>query len=126
MKSLGFCLLGVACLNPGLPAQDPKQRAGSKELRDRCHAYLAYTSALAERDNKIRMELLNKAVALDAQLARAFYNRGVLHAVKEDLPRARADFERAVQLNPDHINAHYNLACVHSLASRMDDALKNL
>ena len=82
--------------------------------------------ALAADDKKTRMTLLTKAIELDPNLARAYYNRGVLYMDEGTLPQARADFEKAIELNENFIFAHYNLACVYSLESRPDEALASL
>jgi tetratricopeptide (TPR) repeat protein len=107
-------------------AEEPKQVVGSKELRNQCRAFFYYTAALAEEDKKPRMALLTKAIETDPRQDRAYYNRGVLYVNDEDLPRARADFKKAAELNDKYINAHYNLACVHSLESHPDEALASL
>lgn len=126
MKTALLSLIGLFLSISGLASEEPKQLVGTKELRNRCHAYLEYTTALAETSKKTRMGLLTKAVELDPHLARAFYNRGVLYANDGDLRRAKADFNKAVALNENYIYAHYNLACVHSLESRPDAALASL
>src|SRR5258708_7929396 len=113
MKSKLLFLLGL--LVPlAIAAEATKPIPESKKLRKQCHAHFYYTAALAEEDNKTRMKLLDKSIELDPQLARAFYNRGVLHCGNKDLARGKADFQKAIQLNPDYIYAHYNLACVLS------------
>lgn len=90
------------------------------------HAYYVYTAALSEDDNEKRMEGLSRAIALDPMLYRAYYNRGVLRLRNNDLTLATSDFAKAVELNPEYIYAHYNLACVHALNSQSRSALTSL
>jgi tetratricopeptide (TPR) repeat protein len=123
MKSISLGLLGLLCCVAGLAGEETKSTVGTEKLRDECHAYFYYTTALAEEAHKPRMELLNKAIELDPHLTRAFYNRAALFVDEGDLPRARSDFKRALALDENFIYAHYNLACVYSAESRPTDAL---
>lgn len=106
------------------PAKD--KPSTDRSLRDKYHAHYYYTAAVAIDDDNRGMELLNAAIALAPDMARALFNRGVLHVKRGDLASSRSDFEHAAQSNPDLIYAHYNLACVNSLGGKLDDGLKNL
>lgn len=64
------------------------------------------------------------AVADPDPAAAAVHNRDGLAALKRrELPAAIAAFERAIEADPDHVLAHYNLACA---ASRAEDAERAL
>jgi tetratricopeptide (TPR) repeat protein len=126
MKTAALALVGLLFCVRGLAGEESKPTVGSKELRNECHAYFYYTTALAEEASKPRMELLSRAIELDPRMARAFYNRGSRYFDAGDLPRARADFKKAVDLDENYINAHYNLACVDSMDSRPAEALASL
>ena len=41
-------------------------------------------------------------------LARAFYNRGVVYAIKQDYDRAIQDYDQAIRLNPNYAFAFTN------------------
>jgi tetratricopeptide (TPR) repeat protein len=46
------------------------------------------------------IEACNRAIALDARNARAYFNRGVAREAKKDLVGAAQDFQKAAQLDP--------------------------
>jgi tetratricopeptide (TPR) repeat protein len=126
MKRFPLCLLGLIVATVAVSGQQAREKPAGKELRGQCHAHFYFTAALAEENDKTRMALLTKAIELDPTLARAFYNRGNIHARRDNLALAKADFQKAVELKNDYIHAHYNLACILSLESRFDDALASL
>lgn len=126
MKSVTFGLLCCSLVVGGAMSAEPAQTPADKALRDRCHAHYYYTAGVSEDDDEKRMKWFSAAVALAPDLPRAFYNRGGLYAKRGDSARARSDFQEAVRLNPNYIYAHYNLACVNSLDSKLDVALANL
>jgi tetratricopeptide (TPR) repeat protein len=52
------------------------------------------------------IENYSKAIVLDAGLAEAFYNRGLVYYYeKKDYDRAAEDFDHAVKLDPDNADA---------------------
>jgi len=126
MKPFLLCVLSLSAASLTASEQQAKEKPGAKKLLSQCHAHYAFTAALAEEADKNRMALLTKAIELDSRLARAFYNRGNIHAREDKLGLAKADFKKAVELEDDYIHAHYNLACVLCLESRIDDALASL
>lgn len=69
-------------------------------------------------DRDAAMALYDRALAEDDQLAVAFYDRGELHLIADDIDAARADFEAAARLRPDHWAVHFRLA---HLAGRLED-----
>ena len=108
-------------------AMDPSDhQVGAKERKQPRHAYYFYTAAISEEDDATRMKLFTRAIQLDPNLYRAYYNRGVLYARKDDRKRASADFAKATQLNPNYMYAHYNLACILALDNLRDQALTSL
>jgi tetratricopeptide (TPR) repeat protein len=54
--------------------------------------------------------LLQNAVHLDPQLARAYFQLGVLYSEKNNLTQAIASYESAVRLDPQLVEGHYRLA----------------
>jgi tetratricopeptide (TPR) repeat protein len=54
--------------------------------------------------------LLNKAVQLDPALGKAYLQLGILHFDQEHLKEAQAAFEKAIELTPSLVEAHYRLA----------------
>lgn len=65
------------------------------------------------------LRLYDRAIALDPELAVAFYDRGELHLLQGDVETATADFEAAARLRPDHWAVHFRLA---HLAGRQGQA----
>jgi tetratricopeptide (TPR) repeat protein len=67
----------------------------------------------AEETSKVRQAAIadfSEAVRLRASFAEAFNNRGLVHLALGEPSRAMADFEKAVEANPKHASAWYNLA----------------
>jgi tetratricopeptide (TPR) repeat protein len=66
-----------------------------------------------DHDESARRESEERANAErehDAQLGRAAYDRGVAHAQKSELAEATSEFQEAVRLAPDFVDARENLA----------------
>ena len=51
---------------------------------------------------------LNHAITLDAQNAYLYYNRGCLHAIRQDYRLAIEDFTRAINIDSNLAEAYYN------------------
>jgi Flp pilus assembly protein TadD len=49
------------------------------------------------------------ALCIDPKDADAYNNRGVAYAMKKDYRRARADYEKALQIDPNDWSANYDL-----------------
>jgi len=79
-----------------------------------------------------RLDLVNAqlAVAGFAPLKRGeaseLNTRAVRKLRAKDFAGAAADFRAAIALDPDHVKAHYNLACLASLTKDRDTALAEL
>jgi tetratricopeptide (TPR) repeat protein len=54
--------------------------------------------------------LLNTAIHLDPKFAAAYLQLGILHAEQLEFPRAIADYQHAIQADPQLEEAHYRLA----------------
>jgi Flp pilus assembly protein TadD len=53
-------------------------------------------------------------IRLNPNYAVAYNNRGIAHVMKSDCARARADWEKALQINPNHAGARRNLGVLQS------------
>jgi len=74
----------------------------------------------ASRSSKTwRRQTLNPA---DAS---AHYNLGLIHQQRGELDAARERFERAIQIDDDEIDAHYQTGRIALLQRRFVDAVKN-
>jgi Tfp pilus assembly protein PilF len=57
--------------------------------------------------------------------ASAHYNLGLIHQSRGELDAARERFERAIQIDADEIDAHYQLGRIARLQRRFADAVRN-
>ena len=61
------------------------------------------------------LELVNKALLRNPELAQAYQLRGQLFVTKRKIHDAKKDYVKAIELKPDYINAHYNLALLYDI-----------
>jgi tetratricopeptide (TPR) repeat protein len=57
--------------------------------------------------------------------ASAHYNLGLLHLQRRELAQARARFERAVEIDPEETDAHYQLGRIARAEGRWADAIRH-
>jgi Tfp pilus assembly protein PilF len=79
--------------------------------------------ALAASMGVIRAEQLTKADQKAIESANEFVLRGNAFVEKNSLPRAKAEYERALRIFPRHVDALYNLAVVYEKLNQPDDAI---
>jgi tetratricopeptide (TPR) repeat protein len=70
--------------------------------------------------------LLNQAIHLDAKLAAAYLQLGILHSDRGDFSRAVSDYRQAIQAEPQLEEAHYRLAQAYRQAGEPDKAKAEL
>jgi tetratricopeptide (TPR) repeat protein len=58
------------------------------------------------------------------RIAVEYNNRGLQNYMAGNLTSARFDYERAIKLDPDYIEAHYNLALLYEDLQQLSDAQK--
>ncbi len=64
-----------------------------------------------DKSSAARVEsLLNNAIRLDPNFAPAYLQLGILHSEQREYARAIADYQRAIQADPQMEEAHYRLA----------------
>ncbi len=66
-----------------------------------------------------------EAATLNPADASAHYNLGLIHQQRGELDAARERFERAIQIDADEIDAHYQLGRIALLQKRFADAVRN-
>ena len=69
---------------------------------------------------------LNRVIDLEPSFAYAYYNRGTVYAMTNDLHAAIVDFDKAIELDETIAEAWYNRGLVLVLMNRMDDAFRDL
>lgn len=61
------------------------------------------------------LELVNKALIRNPEQAQAYQLRAQILVTKRKINEAKKDYIKAVELKPDYINAHYNLALLYDI-----------
>ncbi len=56
----------------------------------------------------------------------ALNNLGVIYLGEGSYPEARRSFEKAIKLNPDYVDPHYNLACLYARLNDLSASLDHL
>ncbi len=77
-------------------------------------------------DKDLALELLNRAVAAQANSAPAYANRGKVLKELHRLNEAIVDFDKALALQPDFVDAHLQRALVLRELQRTEEALAGL
>jgi tetratricopeptide (TPR) repeat protein len=72
------------------------------------------------------MRLYRKTLSLDPNYIDALNNLGVTYIQNRMYPAARESFAKAIRLKPDHVDSHYNLACLDALQGRLRQSLTHL
>lgn len=84
-------------------------------------AYLADIE-IKRNDNAAAQPLLEKAVHQTNPPRIAFLDRGILYADQDRRDEAMAAFQRAIQLDPAQVDAHWRLARLYASMGRQQDA----
>lgn len=69
---------------------------------------------------------LTRAIDLEPGFAYAYYNRGTIYAMSNDMPSALVDLDKAIELDETLAEAWYNRGLVLVLMNRMDEAFRDL
>ena len=69
---------------------------------------------------------LSRAIDLEPSFAYAYYNRGTIYAISNDVHAALVDFDKAIELDGNLAEAWYNRGLVLVLLNRMDEAFRDL
>ncbi|MBR4811224.1 MAG: tetratricopeptide repeat protein [Bacteroidaceae bacterium] len=69
---------------------------------------------------------LSRAIELEPSFAFAYYNRGTIYAMTNDLHAALLDLDKAIELDETLAEAWYNRGLVLVMLNRMDDAFHDL
>jgi len=69
---------------------------------------------------------LSRVIDLEPSFAYAYYNRGTIYAIANDIHAALVDFDKAIELDDTLAEAWYNRGLVLVLLNRMDEAFRDL
>ena len=83
-------------------------------------------TAIEKRDTGQAMELLNKAVEVNAQSAEAYHYRGMVKTQQKDFQGGIADLEKAIELDPSRAYTHYYLGLAYNGVKRPDKMAEHL
>gem|GEM_PF-3398124 len=70
------------------------------------------------------IELLIDALRYEVQEDAVYYRLGNLYFDAGDLTRAEYAYRRAIETNPQHVNAHHNLSVVYKKTGRIDESVR--
>jgi len=68
-----------------------------------------------KKEYDLSLELVNKALMRNPEQAQAYQLRGQIFVTKGKIHDAKKDYIKAIELKPDYINAHYNLALLYDI-----------
>jgi arylsulfatase A-like enzyme/tetratricopeptide (TPR) repeat protein len=79
-----------------------------------------------ERVYRLAMENFNRALEIDPRLFAAYNGRGAAYRFKNQVKKAIADWEKAIEINPDYIDAYFNIGISYLQIGDKTSALKHL
>jgi arylsulfatase A-like enzyme/Flp pilus assembly protein TadD len=91
--------------------------------------YLAVYLANRKKDENVyqlAMENFNRALEIDPRLFAAYNGRGAAYKFKKQEKKAIADWEKAIEINPDYIDAYFNIGISYLHLGDKAAALKHL
>ena len=68
-----------------------------------------------KKDYDLALELVNKALQRNPEQAQGYQLRAQIFLTKGKIIDAKKDYIKAIELKPDYINAHYNLALLYDI-----------
>lgn len=92
----------------------------AKQMRD------ALRSGVTEPGYQNVVRDLARVIELEPDFAFAYYNRGTVYAISNDLHAALVDLDKAIELDENIAEAWYNRGLVNVMLNRMDDAFRDL
>ena len=71
-------------------------------------------------------QLYRRTLKADPGRVDALNNLGVIQLQEGNYPAARTSFTEAIQLQPDYVDSHYNLACLNAIGGEPSQGLVHL
>ena len=78
------------------------------------------SEALAAGNNDAAITAYSDVVVKAPTCGDCFFNLGLAHLNKKQLPEAEAAFKKAIEIKPDNVNAHTQLASVYNQQRKFD------
>ena len=79
----------------------------------------------SEKRYRQAIEHYTKAIELNPQMARAYYNRGNTNSALEEYEEALKDYSKAIQLDPDYSDFFFNRANANADLCRFQEAVND-
>ena len=70
------------------------------------------------------IDVLNEALRYQVKVDQIYYRLGNLYYDFGDLDQAEAAYERAIEINKNHVNAHHNLSVVYKQKGKISQFVK--
>ncbi len=132
-----FNFLGVAYYKKGNAAKAMENYRKALELDNNYASvfnnigslYLAVYLGSKKKDEgvyRLAMENFNRALEIDPRLFAAYNGRGAAYRFKNQEKKAIADWEKAIEINPDYIDAYFNIGISYLQLGDKAAALKHL
>jgi tetratricopeptide (TPR) repeat protein len=90
------------------------------------NSYMQLGLLLSERNDTNALAFFGHALRVDEFSDEAYYGRGFLYQKIKNNRLAAADYKKAIDINPTHKLAYYNLANINAELGRYDLALEQL
>jgi Tfp pilus assembly protein PilF len=111
---------------PAVEHARPKPKAPPTEVV-RPEAWYEKARAFHKRGRlQAAKRLYEKTLSVDPGRVDALNNLGVIQLQEGNYPAARSSFTQAIRLQPDYVDAHYNLACLNALGGEASQGLVHL
>jgi tetratricopeptide (TPR) repeat protein len=132
-----FNFLGVAYFKKGNTAKAMENYRKALELDNNYASvfnnigsvYLALYLESSKKDERVynlAMENFNRALEIDPRLFAAYNGRGAAYKFKNQVEKAIADWKKTIEINPDYIDAYFNIGISYLQIGDKALALKHL
>ncbi|MGD2086697.1 MAG: sulfatase-like hydrolase/transferase [Candidatus Aminicenantes bacterium] len=132
-----FNFLGVAYYKKGNAAKAMENYRKALELDNNYASvfnnigslYLALYLGSKKKDERVfqlAMENFNRALEIDPRLFAAYNGRGAAYKFKNQVKKAIADWKKTIEINPNYIDAYFNIGISYLQIGDKASALKHL
>jgi arylsulfatase A-like enzyme/tetratricopeptide (TPR) repeat protein len=132
-----FNFLGVAYFRKGNAAKAMENYRKALELDNNYASvfnnigsvYLALYLGSKKKDERayqLAMDNFNRALEIDPRLFAAYNGRGAAYKFKNQVEKAIADWKKTIEINPNYINAYFNIGISYLQIGDKASALKHL